>query len=432
VKYLRIVHLSLVVREFMRERKHGHLREHETLVLLYNAPRLRVNILTLALATLQQVGLTMVRFGLPALAPFIRQDLRLSLVQVGVLMVALEVSSILTYIPLGVLTDRLGERRVLVAGGVIVGGAATLGAIASGYWLLFASLIVAGIGFPSGHIGGGKIVTRYFPPETRGVAVGVRQSGLSLGGFLAAMLIPTISALAGWRFAMSSVGAVCGVFGLLCLLLPRDVERAPAGHSTTGHIRDLVADRDFRVTTLTASLLVVGQFTLQGYLAFFLVDAHEWQPAAAARLLAFVHLGGVCGRLLWGAASDRTAGSRRKPVLSWVIAGGTAVLLVLSVFPAHAGAALAVAVALVGGMFLAGWNGLAITMLLERSGASRAATALGLALSVIYIGTLCGTPLFAWIVERTGSYAPAWLMVTVCNAAAWGLLRLVRETARSA
>jgi predicted MFS family arabinose efflux permease len=395
-------------------------------------PDSRVDILTLTLATLQQVGLTMVRFGLPALAPFIREDLRLSLVQVGVLMAALEVSSIMTYIPLGMLTDRWGERRVLVAGGVIVGGAALLGARAPGYWLMFASLVLAGIGFPSGHIGGGKIVTRYFPPATRGVAVGVRQSGLSLGGFVAAITIPTISAHAGWRLAMSLGGAACALFGVLCILLPRDADGSQANHSKVASIRDFAADRDFRFITLTATLLVVGQFTLQGYLAFFLVDSHGWQPAAAARLLALVHIGGVCGRLVWGAASDRIAGSRRKPVLSWVITGGAVVLLVLSVFPAHAGAAIAVPVALLGGVFLAGWNGLAITMLLERGGATQAATALGLALSIIYMGTITGTPLFAWIVERTGSYTPAWLMVAVCYAAAWGTLRKVRETTPAA
>jgi predicted MFS family arabinose efflux permease len=390
-----------------------------------------VNILTLVLATLQQVGLTMVRFGLPALAPFIRSDLRLSLVQVGVLIAALDVSSILTYIPLGVLTDRWGERRVLIAGGIIVGGAAVLGALAPTYGLMFASLVLAGIGFPSGHIGGGKIVTRYFPPRTRGVAVGVRQSGLSLGGLAAALMIPTISEMEGWRAAMGLVGALCALFGLLCVWLPREEGRPPTAGPGIAGIRHLAADRDFRLITLTATLLVVGQFTLQGYFALFLVDAHGWQLASAARLLALIHIGGVCGRLLWGAVSDRLTNGRRKPVLSWVVVGGAIVLLTLSAFPAHVGAAAALTVAFLGGIFLAGWNGLAITMLLERGGATRPATALGVALSVIYLGTLSGTPIFAWIVERAGSYTPAWLIVATCYAAAWFILRRVEEEARS-
>jgi predicted MFS family arabinose efflux permease len=259
------------------------------------------------------------------------------------------------------------------------------------------------------------------------VAVGVRQSGLSLGGFVAAIAIPTISAFGGWRLAMGAVGVVCACFGLLCVLLPRDAPPTSTVIPEASGIRDLARDRDFRLITLTATMLVVGQFTLQGYLALFLVDTRGWEPAGAARLLALVHIGGVCGRLLWGAASDRIAGSRRKPVLSWVIVGGALILLALSAFPADAGVAIAVTVAFLGGVFLAGWNGLAITMLLERGGAGRAATAMGVALSVIYVGTLSGTPFFAWIVERTGSYTPAWLMVVACYAAAWGLLRGVRE-----
>ena len=49
----------------------------------------------LALTTLQQAGLTCIRFGLPILAPFWRNALRLSLGQVGLLLGAFDLGALL-------------------------------------------------------------------------------------------------------------------------------------------------------------------------------------------------------------------------------------------------------------------------------------------------------------------------------------------------
>ncbi len=385
------------------------------------------SLLTLGLVTLQQVGLTMVRFGLPALAPFVRADLGLTLVQVGVLLAMIDVGSLLMYVPLGVAADWWGERRILIGGGLTVGVAALLAAAAPSYAIVLGALALAGVGFPSGHIGGSKVVTRYFPPTTRGVAVGVRQSGLSLGGAAAALLVPVLSAAAGWRLALGALGGICAVCGLCCAALPRDPASRATVASSLDALRTLIADRTFRYLTLASTALVVGQFTLQGYLPLYLVDEHGWAPSAAGRLLALVHLGGVGARLLWGVVSDRVTRGRRRPVLLLVAAGGIGVVLALVRLPQPVGADLAAAAALLGGVFLAGWNGLAVTMVLERAGAVRAATGLGLSLTVIYLGTLVSSPLFGWIVDTAGAYAPAWLLVALCQAAACGLLLAVRE-----
>ncbi|HEY8415119.1 MAG TPA: hypothetical protein VIK99_05035, partial [Thermaerobacter sp.] len=55
------------------------------------APRaLRQRWLLLALATLQQAGLTAVRFGIPVVAPFVRADLGLSLSTTGMVLGAFD------------------------------------------------------------------------------------------------------------------------------------------------------------------------------------------------------------------------------------------------------------------------------------------------------------------------------------------------------
>ncbi|MDR7483916.1 MAG: hypothetical protein QN187_01145 [Armatimonadota bacterium] len=107
--------------------------------------------------------------------------------------------------------------------------------------------------------------------------------------------------------------------------------------------------------------------------------------------------------------------------------GGAVILAALSRLPAGAGPWLAGVVAVVGGTFLVGWNGLAVALIVERAGAARAATAPGVALTVLFLGTIRGTPFFGWVVERSGAYAPAWLFVAASQVAACAFLRTARE-----
>ncbi|MDR7543244.1 MAG: MFS transporter [Armatimonadota bacterium] len=381
----------------------------------------------LGLTTLQQVGLTLVRFGLPVLIPFIRRDLDLSVLQVGMLLTALDLGSFAAFVPAGLATDRIGERRVLVGGGVLMGTVAALTALAPSYPVLLVGLALAGLGFPSGHTGGSALVMRRFPPRARGGAIGVRQSGLPVGGALAALAIPYLSGVSGWRTAMAAAGLACASLGALCVLLPRDDRRESEPRGGRSPLAELAWDRGYALLTLMATMLVIAQFSLQGYYALFLVDQHAWTPQAAGRVLVWIHLGGVAGRLAWGWASDRLAGARRRPVLVWVIAAGVLLLIGLARFPAGAAPGLAAAVALAGGMLLAGWNGLAVNLIIERAGSSRAATALGASLTIMYLGTMASYPIFGSVVQAAHAYGPAWLLVAACQAVALILLMRVRE-----
>src|SRR5574341_1464775 len=152
---------------------------------------------------------------------------------------------------------------------------------------------------------------RAFPAERRGLALGMRMSGLPIGGAAAALLIPGLATIGGWRLALAGVGGLCGLFGLLCLLLPSNL-RGEGLEPQPGVLRALLSDPSILAVTAVASCLVIGQFAVQGFLPLFLIDRHGWTAAAAASMLAFVHLGGITGRLVWGFLADRAAAGRRK------------------------------------------------------------------------------------------------------------------------
>ncbi len=388
----------------------------------------------LGIATLQQAGLTFVRFGLPALAPFIRQDLRLSLAETGVVLGAFDLGALLAFYATGVATDRFGGRWVMAAGALGTGLLAALAAFAPSGALLVVGLALAGMGFPTSQVAGSYTVMNAFPPGERGLAMGIRQAGLPVGGLLAALVLPWVAARWGWREAMLVAAAGCALAGLVTAAglsgsedpprtAPRDLQTAPAR---------FVRNPNLMRTTLTACLLAAGQFGLTGYLPLYFVDVFSWRPADAARLLLLVHLGGVAGRMAWGWVSDRWFGTDRvRPLaLAGVCGAGVIVVLALLGFRKEVPIWTAAGLATLAGFTLLGWNGLYLTLLSELAGAS-SAVMVGLSMTVLYVFTMLTPPLFGWAVQRMGgAYAAAWLGIVGLQLAASTLIRSVKPLPR--
>ncbi|HYW03420.1 MAG TPA: MFS transporter [Gammaproteobacteria bacterium] len=362
----------------------------------------------LTVATWQQAALTFVRFGIPALAPFLRSDFGLSLGEVGTVIGAFNLGALLVFYPTGRATERLGERLVMGVGAAAVAFACALLVLSPSWVLLALGLALAGVGFPSSQIAGSRAVYRAFDRRGRGLAMGVRQAGLPLGGLLAAVALPWLASRWGWRSAMLAGAAVALSGSLLCALLP-----APGrgdGRTAPGLARDLASflrRRDLLGITGMATLLVVGQFSLMSYLPLYLVDDFRVSKSTAALSLIGVQIGGVVGRLAWGWVSDRFAAGRRTGTLIVIsLAGG------LCVSALSTGSLAAVfLLALAGGATLQGWNGLYVTLLAERAGAA-AATMLSLSMMSLYVAAMFAPPAFGALIEALG-YRPAWILLVV-------------------
>jgi sugar phosphate permease len=413
----------------------GHVRANVSRTLDLPPHRWRV----LAVATVQQAGLTFVRFGLPALAPFIRTDLQLSLAETGVVLGAFDLGALLAFYLTGVATDRAGERRVMAAGAALTGLLAALGSLAPSAWLLAAALALAGAGFPSSQVAGSHAVMEAFPARERGVAMGVRQAGLPVGGLLAAAVLPWLAAVWSWRAGLVAAAAGCALGGAVTYvgLRPADSGRASAGDhvgAVPPHAwaapRQFVRSPALVLTTLTACLLAAGQFGLTGYLPLYFVDTFGWRPQAAARLLLFVHLGGIAGRMAWGWVSDRWFRAERPRPMALVAccAAATVVALGLLARQEAVSPVPAALLASLAGFTLLGWNGLYLTLISELApGAS--AVMVGLSLTVLYVFTMLAPPVFGWTVERTGGhYGVAWAGVVAAQLGAAVTVLAVRRS----
>jgi sugar phosphate permease len=327
--------------------------------------------------------------GLPVLAPALRDEHSLSLVQIGVLLDSLWIGTLLTLLPWGLLADRAGERLVLAAGLGLCGAALIGAGDAEGFESLIVLIGLAGAAGASVNAASGRAVMQWFPAAERGFALGVRQTAIPLGGLISALVLPSL----GLRAAFVFLAALCFAGALFGVIAIR--ERKGAAEDDVLEPRGLAATlRDHRLWLLCSAsgFYLVAQLAVMGFLVLFLHDERGLSEAAAAGVLAAVQVLAAALRIGGGRWSDRL-GTRIEP-LRLV---GLASALTLAVAAALLSAPLVVllpAFVLAGGLAMA-WNGLSFTAAAEIAGRSRAGAALGMQQSALAAAGAVVPPAFA-------------------------------------
>jgi MFS family permease len=333
--------------------------------------------------------------GLPVLAPALRDAHSLSLIQVGVVLDALWIGTLLTLLPWGLLADRVGERPVL-ASGLVACAAALVGAgYAGGFWSLILLVGLAGAAGASVNAASGRAVMQWFPAAERGFALGVRQTAIPVGGLVSALVLPALSLHASFVFlaALCLAGAAFG-FAVIH-------EREGSAEDDVLEPRGLGATlRDRRLWLLcgASSFYLVAQLAIMGFLVLFLHDERGLSESAAAGVLAGVQVVAAVMRIGGGRWSDRL-GSRVRPLrivgLASALTLAVAAVLLSAPLPL-----LIAAFVLAGGLSMA-WNGLSFTAAAEIAGRSRAGAALGMQQSALAAAGAIVPPAFAAVVAAS-------------------------------
>jgi ACS family hexuronate transporter-like MFS transporter len=165
------------------------------------------------------------RQALSILAPTIQADLRITDAQYGNVVSLFLVAYTVAYLLSGRVVDALGSR---VSMALFVGWWSVANML-TGFARSAASLggfrFLLGLGEAGGYTASPKVVSEWFPPKDRGIAVGLYSVGGSIGATIAPLLVIGIASEWGWRSAFLVTGAMGLVFVGLWLWLyrsPRD------------------------------------------------------------------------------------------------------------------------------------------------------------------------------------------------------------------
>lgn len=377
----------------------------------------------LGVGVLSQSAFSAVSQGLPSLGPALRQELELSLSQIGVVFAAPSWGVMVTLLAWGWLADRFGERVVLSTG--LAGAAAGLAAAAgaTSYAGLLLALVLVGALGGATTIASGSAVIGWFARDQRGLALGVRQMALPLGGAVAALVLPVAVARGGLEAAFRALAAGAAVGALAAALWVREPPAQPPGGRRPDRPTPLHDRRVWRLS-LGSALLISGQVAIVSFVVLFLHDARSVSASAAAAALATIQVGGAVARLVAGRWSDVT-GRRMAPLRQLALA--TALAIAAAGALTTAPLAVTVAVLLAAGILSMSWNGLSLTAIAELSGRRRAGTAIGLQQTVMRgLSTATGVGFGAFVAAT--SWGIAFAALAALPLAGWWVMRpLVAE-----
>jgi sugar phosphate permease len=354
------------------------------------------------------------QYAINTLAPFYQSDLGLSRAQIGLFFTAFYLGMAALSFGAGWLADRFGVRSITLAGHLALGIAIAAAALAPSFAWAFAIFFFAGLGYSFLNPASTRGVMEWFARGERATAMGIKQTGVPIGGVMTAVVAPSLVLLAGWRESFAFMGALNLVFGFFFWSLwrePADTPYAAAAHESMPPSRPPQAPfraRDLLSLSFGTALMLIGQMALITYVPLYLKETRGLSPYWASQALALTQLGGMIGRVGWGVVSDRLFHGARKVVLVLIGFISTALTLTLGIL--SGGASLWVVLPLIffAGVCLVGYQGVSYALTAEIAGHGRTGAALGLLITFNSIGTIVGTPLFGYLVDVTGTYAAAW------------------------
>lgn len=362
--------------------------------------------------------------GISPLSPSLVAGFGLTRLQVALIVPSIYLGGLLFSLPGGRLADRLGARPSLL-GGLIVGAAGlAIGAFSPGFTTFLLCLFLAGIGWSIVNPALGKAIMDLFPVHERGIAMGIKQMGLTLGGIVSALVLPRVAAGLGWRAAIATCGLVVALAVALSWRPLGRLNDTPSLRSTStargdGGANEWAWARRPAVLAFFATGLVLGmvQAAVLSYLPLYTVQALGFDTIGAGLLVACSQAGGAVSRLLLGAASDRWLAERRSAWLALTGAIGACSFASYAVWQVSAPLA-AGALAFATGIGAYGWVGVFFVISAELGGSRMAGLLSGMAFASIVVGLLVGPATFGLLLVRWDSYAAPWTAFAALSALA--------------
>lgn len=350
-----------------------------------------------------------------AMAPAVQAGVGLSRTEFGLLAGAYFAALLGCAIPFGWVVDRVGVRRALIGAHLVMAMGTALLTQARGLPAAAVCAGLSGVGYAFINPATAKGVLLRVPADQRGAAMGIKQTGVPVGGALAAAAAAGALALdLGWQVILWMVaGVTAASAGLYGLSFGDDGGEGRAG-GIRGGIADLVGvlrDRNLGLFIATGALFSGVQAAFLTYLTLFVEHATQAGLPFASLCLGVAHVGGAIGRIGWGVASDRLFRGGRKTSLVIMGACGTALLvLMLAVGPGWGGAVAALLAFLLG-LAITSHAGLYQAGAAEAVDARVAGAAIGYSMTAVPLGSMLGPPVFGRVVDRTGWFGSGWLLL---------------------
>lgn len=369
----------------------------------------RIGILTLA----HVVG-TLPIVSVMAMAPVIQQDLDLSVTQVGLLVSGYYLAQTIGAVPAGGLADRIGVGSALLSSHVLLIAGTLIFSQANDFADAVAGTVVMGFGYSIVNPSTAKGILTWFSARRRATAMGVKQTGVPIGGVLAAGNGALVTLLP-WHSIFLGLAGLIFVNSLLCFLLI-EAQRQTAHKSIAATLRQMLQvgrNTNIRVLFVASIPWNMGQANFFSYLTLFMREAAGASQPVAGMVLGLAQISSALGRIGWGVVSDTLIRGARKWITVALCAVSAALMVAMAAVEPGPGVWLGVVLAFGLGITIASYPTLAQTLAVESVEPGQAGAAMGYSLMGTSIGGVVGPPIFGAVVDYTGDLADGWITTAI-------------------
>jgi MFS family permease len=354
-----------------------------------------------------------------SVAPLLVPDLGLSYAQVGMLIGLYMLPGAFFALPGGLIGQRFGERRVVVAGLVLMVAGGLLTASAGGFATAVGGRLLSGVGAVVMNILLAKLVADWFTGKELSTAMAVMLTSWPVGLGLAAATLGGVAAATSWRTAIGLTTLAAGL-GLLLMLLYRNAPAAAGGPPRTAltpRERRLGLSAGFAWGCFNASLVAIVAFGPGLLVArgFALGDAGRVVSLAIWLTMLSVSLGGLI--------ADKLG----RPTLL-IVAGSLLAAAVTLAIPVLSPPVLAFCLV---GLAVGAPPGALMALLPTTLPAERLATGFGLFYTVFYVMMALTQPAAGLVRDLAGDPAAPIVFAAAVMAATVGGLAVFRRLERS-
>jgi nitrate/nitrite transporter NarK len=294
-------------------------------------------------------------------------------------------------------------------------GMQALAASSTGVPGLALSAVVLGSAYGAAAPASTHLLAPRTPKRVFNMIMSLRQIGVPLGGVVAALALPPLVPLIGWRGALLAE-MVPVILLVLAMEVPRqawDQERDPRG-GVWGKtlLQPFVLLRDPRFARLSVACFLYSglQLCLVAFMTVHLTTAVGFDLIRAGQVLAVYQVAGSLSRPVWGWVADRFLTPGRTLALHG--AGMTVSALLTAQF-GPAWPVLAIfAVSFLAGCTAGGYTGVAYAEYASLGG-SRRTEATGLGTAIMFSGGLLIPPAFGALVTMWGGYVDSYRLMAV-------------------
>ncbi len=347
--------------------------------------------------------------ALPPLFPLLQVDLAVSYAALGALLATANVATLVCQVPVGVLVDRIGARRLLAVGlGLMSGGIAAI-ALAPGYGVVLALMVVIGIGNSVFHPADYAVMVARISPQRLGRAFSLHTFAGHVGWAVSPVTLAFLTVLWNWRVALAVAG-LCGLLTAAWILMRgRELDNKagdPVAQSAPAKTKATPETTITPMRALVSTPIIlffmymvfsaVSSGGLNGFTVTVLVDARGVPLAAANFALTTMFVCSALGVLLGGLIADRTRRHDLIIVAGYCAAAGVAAILGLVPMPLAALAAGLGVVGLAQGMIRPSRD----MMVRAMAPPGSVGTVFGFVTSGMNVGSAAAPIFFGWLIDR--------------------------------